>query len=54
MDDTFFDQEEKSQPQGFALDFKRVLSRAIRFWYFIVISLVISLAIAFYKNRYTP
>ncbi len=54
MADTFFDQEEKSQPQGFTLDFKRVLARAIRFWYVIVISLGIALLIAAYKNRYTP
>jgi capsular exopolysaccharide synthesis family protein len=53
MADTFFDQEEKSQSQGSSLDFKRVLSRAIRFWYVIIISLVVALAFAFYKNRYT-
>lgn len=53
MADTFFDQEEKNQSQGFTLDFKRVLSRAIRFWYVIVISFIAALSIAFYKNRYT-
>jgi len=54
MTDTFFDQEEKSQSQGFSLDFKRVLARAIRFWYVIVISLSLACIVAFYKNRYTP
>jgi capsular exopolysaccharide synthesis family protein len=53
MADTFFDQEENTQSQGASLDFKRVLARAIRFWYLIIISLVLALAIAFYKNRYT-
>jgi capsular exopolysaccharide synthesis family protein len=53
MADTFFDQEENRQSQGSSLDFKRVLARAIRFWYLIIISLVVALAVAFYKNRYT-
>ncbi len=53
MADTFFDEENKNQPQGFTLDFKRVLSRAIRFWYVVVISFVAALSIAFYQNRYT-
>lgn len=53
MADIFFDQEEKSHSSGFTLDFKRVLSRAIRFWYIIVLSLTVAFSIAFYKNRYT-
>jgi capsular polysaccharide biosynthesis protein len=53
MADTFFEQEDKRQPQGFTLDFKRVLSRAIRFWYVVVISLIVALTIAFYNTRYT-
>lgn len=53
MEDTFFNPEEKSQPQGFTLDFKRVVSRAIRFWYVIVFSLGITLVIAFYQTRYS-
>lgn len=53
MADTFFDSEEKSQSQGFTLDFKRVVSRAIRFWYVIVISLAVTLVIAFYQTRYS-
>jgi capsular exopolysaccharide synthesis family protein len=53
MTEVYFDPEEKNQSQGFTLDFKRVLARAFRFWYFIVLSLAIALAIAFYKNRYT-
>jgi capsular exopolysaccharide synthesis family protein len=53
VSDPFNIQEEKNQPQGFNLDFKRVLARAIRFWYVIILSLSVALAIAFYKNRYT-
>jgi capsular exopolysaccharide synthesis family protein len=53
MADSLFEQELQQTPQGFTLDFKRVLSRAIRFWYVIVISLGVAFAIAFYKNRYT-
>ncbi len=53
MADNFFDSEEKSQPQGFTLDFKRVLARAIRFWYVIVISLSLALITAFYQTRYS-
>ena len=51
MADTFFDQEENTQSQGASLDFKRVLARAIRFWYVILISLVAALAFAFYNNN---
>jgi len=54
VDNASFDQEEnQSQQQGFVLDFKRVLARALRFWYVIVITLVAALVIAFYKTRYT-
>lgn len=53
MADSFFEQEDKHQSQGFTLDFKRVLSRAIRFWYVVVISLIVALSIAFYNTRYT-
>lgn len=53
MADSFFEQDSQQAPQGFTLDFKRVLSRAIRFWYVIVVSLGIAFAIAFYNNRYT-
>lgn len=41
------------QSQGVQLDFKRVLARAIRFWYLIVISLGIALTTAFYRTRYS-
>ncbi len=53
MDQSLFDQEQPQGQQGFTLDFKRVLSRAIRFWYIVVISFVVALSIAFYQNRYT-
>jgi capsular exopolysaccharide synthesis family protein len=48
----FFDSEIRDQSLN-TLDFKRVLSRAIRFWYVIILSLSAALAIAFYQNRYT-
>lgn len=54
MSDLFSSLDEKSSPQGFALDFKRVLARALRFWYFVVLALGVALAIAFYKTRYSP
>lgn len=53
MSDLFSGEEPKNQPQGFTLDFKRVVSRAIRFWYLIVLSLIVSLAVAVYKVRYS-
>lgn len=43
---------ERSSPEGINIDFKRVLFRALRFWYIVVISLLIVLAIAFIRNRY--
>lgn len=52
MSDPFSDQENLPGSQGFTLDFKRVIARAVRFWYLIVLSLVISFSIAFYKIRY--
>ena len=53
MSDLFLHEEPKNQPQGFTLDFKRVVARAIRFWYLIVLSLLVSLAVAVYKVRYS-
>lgn len=52
MTESFFDQETQ-QSAGSSLDFKRVISRAIRFWYIVVLSLVAAIAIAFYQNRYS-
>ncbi len=52
MTDNIFEQE-KQAPQGSSLDFKRVLSRAFRFWYLVVIFLGVSMLVAFYKNRYS-
>lgn len=53
MSELLFESDQKNQSQGFSIDFKRVVSRAIRFWYVIVLFLGAALAIAFYKNRYT-
>ncbi len=44
---------EEASKQGIAVDFKRVLARAIRFWYLFVLSIAICFAIAFIKNRYS-
>lgn len=53
MRESFFESEKQNQSQGFNLDFKRVLARAIRFWYVIVISLALALITAFYQTRYS-
>lgn len=53
MSESLFESENNTQTQSVSLDFKRVVARAIRFWYLIILSLVISLGIAFYKTRYT-
>jgi capsular exopolysaccharide synthesis family protein len=53
MAELLFDRETSQSQQGFTLDFKRVLARAIRFWYVVVLALGVALVIAFYKNRYT-
>ncbi|MBL7860726.1 MAG: polysaccharide biosynthesis tyrosine autokinase [Cyclobacteriaceae bacterium] len=39
--------------QGLTLDFKRILSRVIKYWYLVVLSLMLSMAVAFYQNRYS-
>jgi capsular exopolysaccharide synthesis family protein len=44
-----FDRESQS---GLTIDFKRILSLALRYWYLIVTSLLITLAVAFIRNRY--
>ncbi len=53
MSDTLFDSEDKQSPEGFTIDFKRVLARAIRFWYVVVLSLGIALVTAVYQTRYS-
>jgi len=51
VEDNLFQTEKQSG--GVQLDFKRVLARAIRFWYVIAFSLGLALTIAFYKTRYS-
>ncbi|MEP2671035.1 MAG: polysaccharide biosynthesis tyrosine autokinase [Cyclobacteriaceae bacterium] len=41
------------EPQGLTLDFKRIVARAIRYWYVMVLVLGASLLIAFYQSRYS-
>jgi capsular exopolysaccharide synthesis family protein len=38
--------------EGLNIDFKRVMYQAIRYWYLIVLSLLIALSAAFLRNRY--
>lgn len=49
--DDIFDQTENKQ-EGFTIDFKRIWSRAVRYWYVILLSLIIALLIAYLQNRY--
>ncbi|MBX2970758.1 MAG: polysaccharide biosynthesis tyrosine autokinase [Cyclobacteriaceae bacterium] len=53
MTDPLLDQDNQQASQGFVLDFKRVLARAIRFWYVVILFLGVAVVVAFYKNRYT-
>lgn len=45
-------QNQQVSPQGSAIDIKRVLYHAVRFWYLVALSLCIALAVAFFKTRY--
>jgi len=53
VNESSFEQEQPVRPQAIVLDFKRVIARAVRFWYLILLSLVLSLVIAFYNTRYS-
>lgn len=53
MEQSLFEQEQPQAQAGFTLDFKRVISRAIRFWYVVVFSLGIALVTAVYQTRYS-
>jgi capsular exopolysaccharide synthesis family protein len=50
---SFEEVKEKSTGSGFSIDYKRVLFRALRLWYIVVLSLLVALTIAFLINRYT-
>lgn len=52
MNNQFASSELGPTQDGISIDFKRVAFRALRYWYLIVASLVISLSIAFVNNRY--
>src|SRR5688572_14996922 len=43
----------KENQGGFQLNFKRVADRVIRFWYIIIISLLVALTTAYLINRYS-
>jgi capsular exopolysaccharide synthesis family protein len=38
---------------GMPIDFKRVLNRVIHYWYFIILSLIVALSVAYIVNRYS-
>lgn len=44
---------ESGSEDGLNIDFKRILFRALRYWYVIVLSLMLALAVAFLINRYS-
>jgi capsular exopolysaccharide synthesis family protein len=43
-----------AEKEGVIIDYKRVLYRAIKYWYVVVLSLITTLSIAFIYNRYAP
>ncbi len=45
--------DDRSQPTGPNINPARVFERVLRFWYIIVITLLVALAVAFIVNRYT-
>lgn len=45
--------EEKSKEPGFDLNIKRVITRIIKFWYLVVISVLVAVVIAYFFNRYS-
>ncbi|MBL7849473.1 MAG: polysaccharide biosynthesis tyrosine autokinase [Cyclobacteriaceae bacterium] len=49
----FFSTPDQQTPPGFTLDFKRVLARALRFWYVVVIFFGATMATAVYQTRYS-
>lgn len=42
-----------SRDAGFNIDFKRVLYHVLKYWYLVVLSLVLAVLVAFLKNRYS-
>lgn len=44
---------EPAPGEGLGIDYKRVIYRATRFWYIIILSVLMGLLIAFLANRYT-
>jgi capsular exopolysaccharide synthesis family protein len=53
VEQSLFEQEQPQVQSGFTLDFKRVLARAIRFWYVVVLSLGVAMVTAVYQTRYS-
>lgn len=44
----------ESEKEAGSIDYKRVLYRALRYWYVLIASLLVALSIALIVNRYTP
>jgi capsular exopolysaccharide synthesis family protein len=45
--------DDKVKGSGFDLNLKRVLSRVLKYWYVIILSVAVSLVVAFFINRYS-
>src|SRR5258708_191081 len=43
----------QARNEGIKIDFKRVIYRLLRYWYFVIVSLAVSMSIAFLTNRYS-
>lgn len=55
MEKNSFNDESQSPTQrggGISIDYKRILFHALRFWYLILLSLLIGITIAYFINRY--
>lgn len=53
MENKFLYAEGIQKQEGLQIDFKRIGFRAIRYWYIVILCLVVALAMAFLINRYT-
>ncbi|MGE0588541.1 MAG: polysaccharide biosynthesis tyrosine autokinase [Cyclobacteriaceae bacterium] len=44
--------DEKIAPQGLTVNFKRIFSNTVAYWYLVLLSLLVALGVAFVVNRY--
>jgi capsular exopolysaccharide synthesis family protein len=45
---------DKPAESGLEINFKRVLARILKYWYLVVLSMIIGLTVAYLYNRYSP